>query len=190
VLEDSGLLRRQQDLFRSGRSVYQVAEPLVVFYQVVMRPQWGLLESGRSENVWSAARQRFASQVVGPHFEQLCRDFATAAPADLYGELPGEIGAGVVADRSRRSQIEIDVVVLAPAQPGQRRRVLSLGEAKWGEVMGRRHVARLERARELLSKDYDTSGTVLACYSGAGFEPDLDPAVLTVGLEDLYRPLS
>jgi AAA+ ATPase superfamily predicted ATPase len=190
VLEDSGLLRRQQDLFRSGRSVYQVAEPLVVFYQVVMRPQWGLLESGRAENVWSAARQRFASQVVGPHFEQLCRDYAMAAPPDLYGDLPGEIGAGVVADRSRRSQIEIDVVVLAPAQPGRRRRVLSLGEAKWGEVMGRRHVARLERARELLSKDYDTSDTVLACYSGAGFEPDLEPSVLTIGLEDLYRPVS
>ncbi len=190
VLEDSGLLRRQPDLFRSGRSVYQVAEPLVVFYQVVMRPQWGLLESGRAENVWSAARQRFASQVVGPHFEQLCRDFAMAAPPHLYGELPGEIGAGVVADRARRSQIEIDVVVLASAQPGHRRRVLSLGEAKWGEVMGRRHVARLERARELLSKDYDTSGTVLACYSGAGFEPDLDPAVLTIGLEDLYHPVS
>ncbi|ONI67829.1 ATPase [Kribbella sp. ALI-6-A] len=190
VLEDSGLLRRQQDLFRSGRSVYQVAEPLVVFYQVVMRPQWGLLESGRAENVWSAARQRFASQVVGPHFEQLCREYAITAPPDLYGDLPGEIGAGVVADRSRRSQIEIDVVVLAPAQPGERRRILSLGEAKWGEVMGRRHIARLERARELLSKDYDTSGTVLACYSGAGFEPDLDPAVLTIGLDELYRPLN
>ncbi len=187
VLEDSGLLRRRQDVFRSRRSSYQVAEPLVVFYQVVMRPQWGLLESGRAQNVWEAARARFSSQVVGPHFEQLCRDFALAAPAGLFTELPGQIGAGVVPDHSRRSQIEVDVVVLAPTVPGQRRKILSLGEVKWGEVMGRRHVDRLERARQLLSRDYDTSETILACYSGVGFEPDLDPAILTVGLDDLYR---
>ncbi|MFG1819091.1 ATP-binding protein [Kribbella sp. NPDC049174] len=186
VLEDSGLLRRQQDVFRSRRSIYQVAEPLVVFYQVVMRPQWGLLESGRAPNVWEAARARFSSQVVGPHFEQLCRDFALAAPAGTFTELPGHIGAGVVPDHSRQSQIEVDVVVLAPTVPGQRRKILSLGEVKWGEVMGRRHVERLERARQLLSRDYDTSETILACYSGAGFEPDIDPAVLTVGLDDLY----
>jgi len=187
VLEDSGLVRRQEDVFRSRRSIYQVAEPLVVFYQVVMRPQWGLLESGRARNVWEAARARFSSQVVGPHFEQLCRDFALTAPAGLFTELPGQIGAGVVPDHSRQSQIEVDVVVLAPTVPGQRRKILSLGEVKWGDVMGRRHVERLERARQLLSRDYDTSGTILACYSGAGFEPDLDPAVLTIGLDDLYN---
>jgi AAA+ ATPase superfamily predicted ATPase len=190
VLEDSGLLRRQQDVFRSGRATYQVAEPLVTFYQVVMRPQWGLLESGRAENVWEAARARFAAQVAGPHFEQICREFAMAAPAELFGELPGEIGAGVVPDHQNRSQIEVDVVVLAPAIPGRRRKLLSLGEVKWGEVMGRRHVDRLNRARQLLSKDYDTSDTILACYSGAGFAPDIEPSVLTVGLDQLYPGLS
>ncbi|WBQ05526.1 ATP-binding protein [Kribbella sp. CA-293567] len=187
VLEDSGLLRRRPDLFRSGRSGYEVAEPLIVFYQVVMRPQWGLLESGRSATVWEAARPRFSSQVVGPHFEQLCREYAMSAPAERFGELPGEIGSGVVPDHYNRSQIEVDVAVLAPAVSGHKRKVLSLGEAKWGEVMGRRHVSRLERARHLLSRDYDTSETVLACYSGAGFEPGLDSSVLTVGLDDLYR---
>jgi len=186
VLEDSGLLRRQQDVFRPGRSTYQVAEPLVVFYQVVMRPQWGLLESGRSATVWAAARARFSAQVLGPHFEQICREYALAAPAELFGDLPGEIGAGVVADHYNKRQIEIDVVVLAPAVPGSRRKILSLGEVKWGEVMGRRHIDRLDRARQLLSKDYDTTDTILACYSGAGFEPDLDPAVLKLGLDDLY----
>lgn len=187
VLEDSGLLRRRPDIFRSGRSSYEVAEPLVVFYQVVMRPQWGLLESGRAANVWEAAKARFSSQVVGPHFEQLCREYAMSAPAERFGELPGEIGAGIVADHHNRTQIEVDVVVLASATSGRRRKVLSLGEVKWGEVMGQRHVSRLERARQLLSRDYDTSETILACYSGAGFEPGLDPDVLTVGLDDLYR---
>lgn len=185
VLEDCGLLRREPDLFRNARSHYRIAEPLLTFYQVVMRPQWGLLESGRTAAVWQDAKARFSAQVVGPHFEQLCRTFAAAAT--IFGGLPGEVGSGVVADPSRRSQIEIDVVVLAPAVPGEPRRVLSLGEAKWGKVMGNRHVERLYRARDLLAdRGYDTAGTIIACYSGLGFEPDLPEAVRTIGLAELY----
>ena len=192
VLEDCGLLRREPDVFRSGRSRYRVAEPLMTFYHVVMRPQWGLLESGRARTVWQDARARFSAQVLGPHFEQLCREFAMAAPAESFGALPGVVGAGVVADPARRSQIEVDVVVLAPTATGEPRRILSLGEAKWGEVLGARHVERLRRARDLLAgRGYDTRGTVLACYGGAGFEPELaaqagGDRILTVGLEDLY----
>ena len=187
VLEDSGLLRRDNDVFRSGRSTYRVAEPLVVFYQAIMRQQWGLLESGRARKVWEAARTRFSAQVVGPHFEQLCRDFAVSAPEDLFGGLPAEVGSGVVGDPTRRSQIEVDVVVLAAAIPGEPRRVLSLGEAKWGEVIEPRHIERLRRAKELLrARGYDTESTVLTCYSGAGFAADLGSDVLTVGLSDLY----
>lgn len=72
-------------------------------------------------------------------------------------------------------------------------RVLSLGEAKWDKVMSARHLQRLRRARDLLAvKGYDVGGTKLACYSGAGFDPELvdladdDPAILLVGLEMLY----
>jgi hypothetical protein len=35
-----------------------------------------------------------------------------------------------VADPSRRSQIQVDVAVFAPDDPGRPRRILSLGEAK------------------------------------------------------------
>jgi AAA+ ATPase superfamily predicted ATPase len=190
VLEDSCLLVREPDVFRSGRAVYRIAEPLITFYQVVMRPQWGQLESGRAELVWRDARSRFAAQVIGPHFERLCREYALNAPPELFGALPGEVGAGVVADPQRRRQIEVDVAVFAPAVPGEQRRLLSLGEVKWGEVMGARHVERLRRARDLLAgRGYDTRDTVLTCYSGAGFESDLAEGgerVRTVGLDDLY----
>jgi uncharacterized protein len=187
VLEDSCLLRREADMFRPGRSVYRVAEPLITFYQVVMRPYWGLLESGRAEPVWREARSRFAAQVVGPHFEQICREYVAAAPPTLFGGLPGQIGSGVVPDSARRTQIQVDVAVFAPAVPGEPRRILSLGEAKWGDVMGQRHVERLSRARDLLAgRGYDTRDTVLACYSGAGFEPGLDGSALTIGLEEMY----
>ncbi len=103
ILEDGGLLRRQPDVFRSGRTQYLVAEPLVRFYHVVMRPQWGSLESGRAAAVWKDARVRFSAQVLGPHFESLCRAFTSTASPTLFGELPAEVGAGVVADPGRRS---------------------------------------------------------------------------------------
>ncbi|MGH3720305.1 MAG: AAA family ATPase [Pseudonocardiaceae bacterium] len=188
VLEDCGLLRREPDIFRSGRSRYRVADPLINFYQVVMRPQWGLLESGRARPVWQAATERFSAQVLGPHFEQMCREFALTAPAELFAGLPGEVGSGVVADPARRSQIEVDIVVFAPAAPGEPRRILSLGEAKWGEALGARHLDRLRRARDLLAgRGYDTRDTVLACYGRV--DRDVRSGrdhVLAVGLDDLY----
>jgi len=193
VVEDCRLVRREADLFRSGRARYRIAEPLITFYHNVMRPQWGLLESGRAGAVWADAKVRFSAQVVGPHFEQLSRDWALEAPAEVFDGLPGEVGAGVVADPARRSSIEIDVVVLATRVPGEPRRVLSLGEAKWGETMGQRHVERLGRARELLAaRGYDTRDTVLACYGAAGFELGTTDRsgperVLTIDPARLYR---
>src|ERR1022692_2454243 len=60
---------------------------------------------------------------------------------------------------SSRTQIEVDVVVLAPAEPGRPRKILSLGEAKWDRVMDLRHAGRLHRARDLLAvKGFDTRG--------------------------------
>jgi len=110
----------------------------------------------------------------------------------MFGGLPGEVGAGVVADPANRTQIEIDVAVLAPAEHGRPRRILSLGEAKWDRVMHLGHVERLRRARDLLAvKGYDTRNTILACYSGAGFGPELQAIqggeILLLGLDQLYQ---
>lgn len=174
VLEDCALITKEPDLFRAGRSRYRIVEPLITFYEAIMRRRWTELERGRSQAVWEATRPTFTKQVAGPHFEAICRDFAAEAEDDLYGALPAEVGSGVVNDPVARSQIEIDVVVLAAQDSNEPRRILSLGEAKWGEVIGHSHVQRLERARDLLaSKGYDTRATVLACYSGAGFTQEL-----------------
>jgi hypothetical protein len=67
----------------------------------------------------------------------------------------------------------------------------SLGEAKWDRVMDLQHVQRLRRARDLLAvKGFDTRGTRLHCYSGAGFSPELrsarDADIHLVDLERLY----
>jgi hypothetical protein len=191
VLEDCRLLIKEPDLFRSGRARYRIAEPLVTFYQSIMSRDWARLELGDASTVWRSARGRFLSQVVGPHFESLCRDYAIRADPQVFGGLPGEVGSGVVADPANRTQIEVDVAVLAPAEHGRSRRVLSLGEAKWDRVMDVRHVERLRRARDLLAvKGYDTNGTLLHCYSGAGFNSELRALqaddVRLVDLDQLY----
>lgn len=156
-----------------------------------MRPEWFRLESGQAAEVWRDRRADFLSRVVGPHFESVCRSFARAAGPDQFGGPVGEVGSGVVKDPANRSQIEVDVVVLAPAEHGRPRRILSLGEAKWGQVMGPQHVERLNRARELLSANFDTADTVLTCYSAAGFHGDLQAGgqhrAALISLEDLYR---
>jgi hypothetical protein len=192
LLEDAALVRRDADLFRSGRPRYRIVEPLITFYEAIMRRRWAELELGQAAAVWESARATFLSQVVGPHFEALCRDFARRSGPDLFGGYPAEVGAGVVNDAANRTQIEVDVGVLAVAEPGRPRRVLSLGEAKWGEVMGGQHLRRLARARDLLSAaGYDTSQTVLACYGAAGFHGDVQQSdrLRLVGLDQLYPPV-
>jgi uncharacterized protein len=194
VLEDAALIVREPDLFRGGRATYRITEPLITFYEAVMRRRWPELELGLAEAVWEAAQRTFSAQVAGPHFEAICRSFATVDGVGLFGELPAEVGHGAINDQANRTQIEVDVAVLAVPTPDKPRRILSLGEAKWGEVMGLRHLARLARARDLLAiKKYDTSGTVLACYSAAGFDQDLrdqvarEPGkILLVGPGELY----
>ncbi|GII76237.1 ATPase [Sphaerisporangium rufum] len=186
VLVDSHLLVKEHDLFRPNRSHYRVAEPLITFYHAIMAREWARLERGDAATVWRGSRARFLSQVVGPHVEMLCREYALHAdPA------AGEVGSGVVPDPANRTQIEIDVAVLAPVDHGRPRKVLSLGEVKWDRSMGLEQVTRLRRARDLLTaKGYDTGDTVLTCYSGAGFTPELAAApgrdVRLITLNDLY----
>lgn len=177
VLEDCGLVIKDPDAFRPRRYTYRITEPLITFYEAVMRKSWTQLSRRDIEGAWAGARSRFLSQVVGPHFEDLCREFVLDASVDLFGEPPSDVLAGTVPDPARRTQIEVDVAALAPSEPGERRRVLSLGEAKWGEVMGMRHLERLRRARDLLRKrGHEVDNAVLACYSGAGFDAELREA--------------
>jgi AAA+ ATPase superfamily predicted ATPase len=193
VLKDSQLTTRETDPFRKGRSLYRITEPLIIFYEAVMRREWTRLERGDTVGAWRNSQPTFLARVAGPHFETICRDWAQSSGVDAFGEAPGEVAAGVVADPLRRGQIQIDAAVFAPDDPGRSRRVLSLGEAKWDTVMTLGHLERLRRARDLLAvKGYDTTATRLTCYSGAGFDPELsdaarnDVGVQLIGLDALY----
>jgi hypothetical protein len=180
-------------MFRPTRARYRIVEPLITFYEAIMRKRWAELEIHRAEQVWTTTRQTFLTQVVGPHFGALCRAFALESGDTLFAEQPSEVGSGTVNDPANRTQIEIDVVALAAQQANSPRRILSLGEVKWGEVIGHHHLERMATARDLLRpKGYDTDTTVLALYGGAGFTDELtataaaDDRVLLINLDRLY----
>jgi hypothetical protein len=202
VLEDAGLLARDRDLLRKGRSTYRVAEPLITFYHAVMRPDWATLEGAmmapeRTSAVWRAAQGRFVSNVLGPHFEQMCRTWAArfAPPATFIADpsiAAVDVGAATVSDAAARTSHEVDVLVTA-TRHGRRRKVLSIGEAKWGARMGLAHYERLLRIRALLAghPDLDLTDANPACYSAVGFTDDLrrladQGQVLLVDLHRMY----
>lgn len=192
VLEDSQLMVRSEDMFRSGRARYRISEPLINFYESVIRPAWARLEAGHADEVWSQSGERFAAQVAGPHFEVICREYLIEAGRSLVGDV-GSVGAGVVVDQAKRQQIEIDVVAMNRAPGSAQSSVKLLGEAKWGSVMGVNHLGRLAQARDVLDRrGLDTTDCRLACFSAKGFSDALTAEasqrsdVLLVGLDDLY----
>ncbi|MEV4237035.1 ATP-binding protein [Nocardia sp. NPDC049737] len=192
VLEDCGLLRREHDAFRGNRMIYRINEPLVAFYQAILRPDWTEWERGRRPaRLWERRRHRFESNVLGPHFEEICRNWvADYAPEDLFGGHVTRVASGMVSDPAQKTTHEIDIAVFGELSDG-REVLLSIGEAKWNDVMGLGHRDRLGRIRDLLSARFDTSHTRLACYSGAGFMPALTETaeadgVVLVGSDALY----
>jgi hypothetical protein len=144
--------------------------------------------------VWQASRRRFVSNVLGPHFEQVCREWALHhADPDLLGGLPARVGHGVVHDPKSRTGHEVDVAAVGIAD-GEKAPLLAIGEAKWNDTMGLGHLDRLRHIRSLIAQSgrYDTRTTRLVCFSGAGFNERLRQAtretddVVLVDLAQLY----
>lgn len=196
VLEDAGLLAREPDLLRAGRSTYRITEPLVTFYEAIMRPAWTALEQRRGAEVWRRSQKRFTSGVLGPRFEELVRNWAVQfADPETFGGVVAEAGHGTVTDSADRITHQIDVLAVGepPLGPGPRA-LLAVGEAKWGVRIGEGHLNRLERVRELLiaRSGFDTSDTRLLLASAVGFSDALlDLArhrsdVVLVDLERIY----
>jgi len=195
VLEDAGMITHELDAFRRNRSSYRIAEPLIAFYHAVMRPVWGELERpGRAEAVWERVRATFLSKVVGPHFEQICREWTRwCAATETFGGHPTRVASGTVPDPVTKSSHEVDVAVFG-RDPGGREILLGIGEAKWNEVIGQSHLRRLEHVGALLRARGQAGAerARLLLFSGAGFTDELlriaesDINVQLVHLDRLY----
>jgi uncharacterized protein len=194
VLEDAGLLARDVDVFRPGRSVYRISEPLIAFYHAIMRPEWSRLERrGQAAQVWRDSAHRFATSVVGPRFEQICRDWMAAyAPPEINGIPVSQVGSGLVNDPEQKKSLQIDVAAFGN-DAGGRRVLLAIGEAKWAETIGMGHLARLQRIRDLLVRSgqpgAETARLLLfgsTAPSSRLRTPAEDGDVQLIGLNDLY----
>jgi uncharacterized protein len=168
VLQDCGLVRRVADAFRDNKTTFEIAEPLITFYHAVMRPIWSDLEHTRdSARLWQRSQDRFSGNVLGPHFEQLCRHWIRYFASDtVAGGLPSRVGPGTVNDRVARTTHEVDVTV-----HGEDDILLAIGEAKWQETMGLPHLERLRHIRGLLTAQGRAGAATarLLCFAGAGF---------------------
>jgi hypothetical protein len=196
VLEDAGMITREQDAFRKNRSAYRIAEPLVSFYHAVMRPAWGDLERpGRAPAGWRRARPAFLSKVAGPHFQRLCREWTRwHADPETCGGNPIHVASGTVPDPAAKTSHDVDVAAFGRDNDG-RQILLAIGEATWNDTMDIGHLRRLEHIRALLRAraDVHAEGARLLLFSGAGFTGELrriaaqDTALQLIDLERLYH---
>jgi hypothetical protein len=175
VLMDCGLVRRQPDAFRDNRSTYEIAEPLIAFYHAVMRPIWSdLAHTRRPALLWERSQRRFAANVLGPHFEQLCRHWTRYfAAVEVTGGFPARVDPGTVNDPAKRATHQVDVAAFG--FDDDRPAILAIGEVKWHETMGLAHVDRLRNIRGLLTAHgrHGAATARLLCFSGAGFTAEL-----------------
>ena len=199
LLEQAGIVHRSDDVLKQRNPLLSVADPIVRFAHVIMRPRLAELEERRAAAVWRASDTAFRSQILGPHFEELARTWtARHASPDTTGGPVGEVGTATIPDAAARATIEIDVVALAAGERKQHAGavVRLVGEAKSSDrPRTSRDLARLETARALIGRSGrgDVSETKLALFGRGGFEPDLKREaarrgdVELVDLERLYE---
>lgn len=175
-LERAGLIRRDDDILLTRRPLLRVSDPILRFLYAVVRPDRARFEDRRTQEAWAAAGPRFESQVLGPHFEELCREWAAHfASGSTLGGAPRRVGFTHVNDADARTRFEVDVVVEGARHPRESRPVLlAIGEAKGGATRRRvTDLRRLERLREVLAPRAVVDDTRLLLFARGGFEAEL-----------------
>jgi AAA+ ATPase superfamily predicted ATPase len=175
ALEEVGFIIRRDDQLRSRRPLYSIADPIVRFHHVVTRRDIARFEDRRTELAWTDAQPRFSTHVLGPHFEQLAREFSFRfASANTLGGTAATVGPAVVNDAKKRAQHELDVVVLG-REPHGASRVLALGEAKHTTARRTLHdLDRLDHIRTIVAAKHPTAADAkVLLFSATGFDAPL-----------------
>lgn len=190
-LVDAGFVRREIDPIRESRPTYHPGDPLIRFHYVIARPhQTRLARHGADlESVWHDLDATYRSQVLGPAFEDLSRDWVThhASVDTIGGDGSAHVGSSSV--RAGGQQHELDVVVARDDEVPAERSIVAIGEAKSGERIGFEHLTRLESMRAAYGAR--AAGAKLLLI-GSRFEPGLNQRTLrrsdveVVGLDRLF----
>ncbi len=175
VLRDAELIDERAEAFRGKRTTFHIAEPVLRFQQVVIRPEEVRLQRGHRLQVWKEASARVSPRIFGPHFEQVARDWAQDhASVETLGGRASNVRHAVVAcadPTCPSADHEIDVVV-TEIDPGLPKRVAAIGEAKWqSKPIGLSELDRLRHLRQLLPVDAPNVKVIL--FSRSGFTDEL-----------------
>ncbi|QDP94887.1 ATPase [Microlunatus elymi] len=191
LMRAAGFLRHDQDLLLQRRPVITIADPVVRFHNLIVRPNLADLELRNTQLAWQRSETTFDAKVLGPHFEELVRAWATR-----YGRAEGKldighVGTTVIACREHRGH-EVDLVALDSESTPRRKggRISVIGEAKaTTQPRGEADLVRLEHVRDLLTaQGWQADSARLLLASRSGFRPELrtnSPAIL-LDLHDLY----
>ena len=194
VMTTAGFVVRHEDLLADRRPVYRIADPIVRFHHLINRRHRARLEDRRAFEVWADAEATYRSQIVGPHFESMCRYWVDHhAQEETLGGPAGTAASLQVNDRRRRQAFELDVAALRRGRiEGKTKTVQLIGEAKAYRIGGDA-LTRLDRLGDLLA---GRSGVTLSptakrlLFSAEGFTPELTAAAAIrpdVELVDLRR---
>ena len=190
----AGFVVRHEDLLADRRPVYRVADPIVRFHHLINRRHRARLEDRRAMEVWSEAEATYRSQIVGPHFESMCRWWVDRyASEDTLGGSAEPSASVQVNDRRQRQSFELDVVALRRGhQQGKTKVAQLIGEAK-AYPLGADALVRLDQLADLLAGRSGVSLSPTAkrlLFSAQGFTPELTATAKTrpdVELIDLQR---
>lgn len=189
ALEEAGFVIRDDDMLRSRRPIYRLSDPIVRFHHAVKRPDLARFEDRRFAEAWADAQPRFSTHVLGPHFEQLARDFTFKfASSDTVGGHVADVGPAVVNDPNARAQHELDVVATVRRRSGATE-VAAIGEAK--HTNRARTVSDLNRLASvralLVDRDQAPAATKLLLFSASGFDRNLVAAAAGRGDVELIN---
>lgn len=178
VLITAGFVRKDDDILLQRRPTLRISDPIIGFHALVIAPRMAAFEDRRIHPAWEDAQPSLRTQVYGPAFERLAREWtAHHAAAETLGGPVGEVGSTVVNDSSGRAQHELDVIALAAGQRRQSRHptIRAIGEAKdSGTQRSSTDLARLQHIRALLmARGTHAASAKLLIFGRSGFDADL-----------------
>jgi uncharacterized protein len=168
-LTDAGLLLQIPDPLRARRSRYELADPFIAFHDAIIQPNRTRIRRRQQQAVWLESDATWRSQVIGPHFERLCRDAISHYGAEFgVPSSASVVGSTAVADAKGRQGHELDVIATTSAGS-----VAAIGEAKHTTSQrGMADLDRLDHIRTLLPTPSDRACRLLL-FSANGFERHL-----------------
>ncbi len=194
VMVTAGFIVRNENLLIDRRPLYRLADPIVRFQHLINRRHRARLEDRRALEVWADAEATYRSQIVGPHFESMCRLWTDRYASDVTRGGPAGPSASLqVNDRREKKSFELDVVALGRGpRTGTTKAVQLIGEAK-AHQLDIDALARLDRLNDLLMARSGVTQSPTAkrlLFSVQGFTSDLAAAAFArpdVELVDLGR---